>query len=1314
MYDFWTEHLQKDVNLRVDKALTDQTDGFLPILFAASAPSSATNALTAASDVDMRKGLTGCYDPFASIIRNGGGRIGWSVVFENTDYVPSRNDGCAVHGKVCDLKLFNPRKGESTLEFLPCGCASEILFENSDVKKKIDGHKDATYIPSEWSFPRTRVPLGTVLEYVEKRATVSDKTLKVEITYDGDTFIEDLEAFLPKAGKPNRPWKLYVKIPKADYDDYDAIPREDLIRDAEGINQTVLRYKVVAQKDEDKKDCVRITLKKKELSERADNGTLTLVEEDVAGKALPEIFKELNGLNEAKGGKAPAAKIKNIVLPFKSGLYRNPWKNAMKDVLKEAVVTLLKGGLNADWSTLTLDLKEAFDAKAFEKDVNEALEAANVQKSVTVSPEGVITFVPRMPMPPFENVLKDVRTRYNERRNAIRLSMEVLKWTDEWTKWFERPETDFGKFIEALAEHPEICCVDFSSMPKDSVGHRKYITEDAVKQLPKVSDVWFVCRYYADGTDASKDIWEQRAQACALEFLKKGAAIATWRHVSDANNAIEKDDGGWLQVRSNSYYVVSKPESGKRRLLWNIASLRNILEVFDEQKAAVLEAFSGKRENLDLKNGDKVLGFDNLENKGENGQPLVPYEPIDRIDFTIGDPKVSFKIKDTKHKWEDVHAIVGKKTFWDAIGKSTGVQREHIGCVSMLAYEDCLTDEAKEAAGQAGWIIKARGKKGERNVVEIKYSGVKNFRSGFERGLREIDGAFGSKKHANAPQKRTGALLGFEKAFDVPQAEGVKWVKADTKDNTALSVNSQAKKEYEELPFDTFMDIVKKSNKHISKLDLTKFDDEGEKVSLEEFLKHPMRSFTVPLSRLTEIENGEKAGSLRILAKTNTAVTFLVFPRLQLKKTTDPKNGRAERYLANQAEVSEFAKQYFTEFTQQLGKCVKKLKPDVVSMTKVYTPEKLLEDAAKFKEFFDSEDFSGVGFEFSKNTDFKEAVETYDQDKNFKNTLAWLPETNGTLPAVYVLPKRLDRPANADASKTWLDAKKGKETISRLQKLKAGLKEEAELILGEDLKEAFSEAVDALTGDGWQIVIGIEIESGTVGIVEMENGKPKSLFNPTRSILLGADCDFALRLCNGFPLSAKEREMFKPFVKWAQEFSDDNLYTNSKASVIAAVLRFFLSYPDMELPNEFCTSSRQHEIRISKEWQESWNFTFGQLMKKYKDQILWKNKSFKAVKHKDTNQNVGEEDYQKITENWEKKNSTFRSVSDRKNLEKRFGEFLKSLRGFDDWDTEGGTIKDWEDYQLKRLEVYKDLTKKDEDLPKSLTTREEIRDAEKK
>ena len=104
----------------------------------------------------------------------------------------------------------------------------------------------------------------------------------------------------------------------------------------------------------------------------------------------------------------------------------------------------------------------------------------------------------------------------------------------------------------------------------------------------------------------------------------------------------------------------------------------------------------------------------------------------------------------------------------------------------------------------------------------------------------------------------------------------------------------------------------------------------------------------------------------------------------------------------------------------------------------------------------------------------------------------------------------------------------------------------------------------------------------------------------------------------------------------------------------------------------------------------------------------------KGVNNKYTEESIGRRDYEDVTEQWVKKNDSLRNVADREKLEERFKMFLKSLKGFTDWNTEGGTIKDWKDYQLKRLEAYKDLTKRDKDLPESLTTRKEIRDAEKK
>jgi len=158
-----------------------------------------------------------------------------------------------------------------------------------------------------------------------------------------------------------------------------------------------------------------------------------------------------------------------------------------------------------------------------------------------------------------------------------------------------------------------------------------------------------------------------------------------------------------------------------------------------------------------------------------------------------------------------------------------------------------------------------------------------------------------------------------------------------------------------------------------------------------------------------------------------------------------------------------------------------------------------------------------------------------------------------------------------------------------------------------------------------------------------------------------------------------------------------------------------LSYPDFSLPfDKFDASDSIKNLYIKdiKNWKES--FSFGQLMKRYQEVINWNDNSFEPIKNKDTQEHIRKINYKNITEKWVEKNDALRNEN-RKALEDRCKMFLETLRGFTDWDTtEGGTIKDWEDYQLKRWEAYKDLTKKDEDLPKSLTTLKAVRNAEKK
>lgn len=65
--------------------------------------------------------------------------------------------------------------------------------------------------------------------------------------------------------------------------------------------------------------------------------------------------------------------------------------------------------------------------------------------------------------------------------------MLTLKWTDKRTAWFEDSTTD--------SKHWRNSCVDCSVMPKNSIGYKKYLTENAVKQLLKTNNVYFVCRY---------------------------------------------------------------------------------------------------------------------------------------------------------------------------------------------------------------------------------------------------------------------------------------------------------------------------------------------------------------------------------------------------------------------------------------------------------------------------------------------------------------------------------------------------------------------------------------------------------------------------------------------------------------------------------------------------------------------------------------------------------------------------------------------------------------------------------------------------
>lgn len=195
-----------------------------------------------------------------------------------------------------------------------------------------------------------------------------------------------------------------------------------------------------------------------------------------------------------------------------------------------------------------------------------------------------------------------------------------------------------------------------------------------------------------------------------------------------------------------------------------------------------------------------------------------------------------------------------------------------------------------------------------------------------------------------------------------------------------------------------------------------------------------------------------------------------------------------------------------------------------------------------------------------------------------------------------------------------------------------------------------------------------------------------------------------------------EKTDFEKEVEAYNKNKDSKNKHYSVPPLAAVTLRFFLSYPDFSLPfDKFDASDSIKNLYIEdiENWKES--FSFGQLMKKYQEVINWNDASFKKIKTKDTQEYIKKGSYKAITEKWVEKNDALRNESkDRKELENRFKLFLETLRGFTDWDTEGGTVEDWEKYQLKRWEAYKDLTKKDKDLPKSLTTQKAIRDAQAK
>jgi len=506
MYDLWNGELQQAEELTVTKNLTEQTDGFLPILFAASTPSSKTTKLIIPGDVNPFKGGSDCYlahNPFCYLIDFGSGRTSWDIVFEGRTKDPydENYSKCARIGKVCGAALYDDeefrQKGKSCMRFLPREKAAERIFDKSKFKKNLSKESDYTEtvkFESNWWEDCSRVQLDQVLKWVEKNAKC-DCTVEIEVK-DAKLFLEDFEKFLSKAGKSAYKWELRIDVTDEECNG------KTFIESVKKLNKPAFRYGVeIEERKEGGKKFIFVTVKQKEWHDRVeDSGTLTLTEKDVAGENLFGILRDVLAIN--RDGKS-ATKIMNLSLPFNPALYEDGWKGtplgADKDPtfrLRDALAILL-GRKDFDFETLTLTSTEGLDLNTFEKTLNETLKARNINRRISVSHEGVITFKKHMQMPAFESQVQTIITSYDNKDEAVNKSIRVLKWTDEWTKWFEDPTTDFGTFIEALAEHPEIRCVNFSFMPQDSTGHKKYLTKDAVRQLLKVNDVYFVCRYNA-------------------------------------------------------------------------------------------------------------------------------------------------------------------------------------------------------------------------------------------------------------------------------------------------------------------------------------------------------------------------------------------------------------------------------------------------------------------------------------------------------------------------------------------------------------------------------------------------------------------------------------------------------------------------------------------------------------------------------------------------------------------------------------------------------------------------------------------------
>ena len=377
------------------------------------------------------------------------------------------------------------------------------------------------------------------------------------------------------------------------------------------------------------------------------------------------------------------------------------------------------------------------------------------------------------------------------------------------------------------------------------------------------------------------------------------------------------------------------PKKAKNSL-WARLSLLDYLMNFmaqwsEGERKTFIEGWNDKHENAKLLPDAKPFEQFQSVFKWENGSDLR--DELEKQVMLIEESRTVEGLREVHKVW-----LEQKELFMRYM---RCIQR-----VSILAYEDCISDKQRQSLVKSDWIVKPYLRKGKpyqkegRNVVEIKC----NLHSQLEWNEEEAKDVFSpNKKEAEAEAfmvasdvfeapagkfapkedkikkfwKKNGL---YNKTDEKAEAVGLTQKEADNLWEAVSSFTNPAEKteaqpiwgeegmqsgpsdidhsdpkdglrsKYYTLPFGEFLKSLKKAKADLEKLDLTKFKDKGAKVSLDEFLKHPMWTFTVPINRLRELKKVEKMIWIKILETKENAVTFSVFPKLKFQRAHDEGN----------------------------------------------------------------------------------------------------------------------------------------------------------------------------------------------------------------------------------------------------------------------------------------------------------------------------------------------------------------------------------------------------------------------------------------